>query len=60
MFERSSIKKIVVLTVAKLVIKPATQQCHLNEALWGLIGEVCEAYVDDIIMWAKDADELGC
>ncbi|KAE8538269.1 hypothetical protein D1P53_005610 [Cryptococcus gattii VGV] len=38
---------------------PATQQCHLNEALHGLIGEVYEVYVDDIIVWAKDADELN-
>lgn len=38
---------------------PATQQRHLNEALRGLIGEICEVYVDDIIVWAKDADELN-
>ena len=38
---------------------PATQQRRLNEALRGLIGEICEAYVDDIIVWAKDADELN-
>lgn len=36
----------------------ATQQCHINEALQGLTGECCKAYVDDIIIWGKDAKDL--
>lgn len=34
---------------------PAAQQCCINEALQGLTGECCEAYVNDIIIWGKDA-----
>lgn len=37
----------------------ATQQCQLNEALWGLLGDSCEAYVDDIIVWVADAPDLN-
>lgn len=37
---------------------PATQQRRLNEALRGLLGDSCEAYVDDIIVWAADAEDL--
>lgn len=35
----------------------ATQQCHINEALQGLTGECCKAYVDDIIIWGNDAKD---
>lgn len=34
---------------------PAAQQCCINEALQGLTGECCEAYVNVIIIWGKDA-----
>lgn len=34
---------------------PAAQQCCINEALQGLTGECCEVYVNDIIIWGKDA-----
>ncbi|TYJ51194.1 hypothetical protein B9479_008249 [Cryptococcus floricola] len=37
---------------------PATQQRRVNEALRGLIGETCEAYVDNVIVWADDDEEL--
>ncbi|EAL20358.1 hypothetical protein CNBF1680 [Cryptococcus deneoformans B-3501A] len=37
---------------------PAAQQRRINEALQGLTGECCEAYVDDIIIWGKDAKDL--
>lgn len=37
---------------------PAAQQHCINEALQGLAGECCEAYVDDIIIWGKDAWDL--
>lgn len=37
----------------------ATQQCQLNEVLWGLLGNSCEAYVDDIIVWVADAPDLN-
>ncbi|UOH84329.1 hypothetical protein LQV05_001125 [Cryptococcus neoformans] len=37
---------------------PAAQQCRINEALQGLTRECCEAYVDDIIIWGKDAKDL--
>ncbi|KAE8539879.1 hypothetical protein D1P53_003817 [Cryptococcus gattii VGV] len=37
---------------------PAAQQWHINEALQGLTGECCKAYVDDIIIWGKDAQDL--
>lgn len=37
---------------------PAAQQRCINEALHGLTGECCEAYVDDIIIWGKDAKDL--
>ncbi|KAE8541724.1 hypothetical protein D1P53_001896 [Cryptococcus gattii VGV] len=37
---------------------PAVQQCQINEALQGLTGECCEAYVDDIIIWGKNAKDL--
>ena len=37
---------------------PAAQQRRINEALQGLTGECCEAYVDDIIIWGKDAKSL--
>ncbi|UOH84918.1 hypothetical protein LQV05_001733 [Cryptococcus neoformans] len=37
---------------------PAAQQHRINEALQGLAGECCEAYVDDIIIWGKDAKDL--
>lgn len=33
------------------------QQRRINEALQGVAGECCEAYVDDII-WGKDARDL--
>ncbi|OXH24651.1 hypothetical protein J005_05993 [Cryptococcus neoformans] len=36
----------------------AAQQHRINEALQGLAGECCEAYVDDIIIWGKDAKDL--
>ncbi|KAE8543244.1 hypothetical protein D1P53_000734 [Cryptococcus gattii VGV] len=36
----------------------AAQQCCINEALQGLAGECCEAYVDDIIIWGTDARDL--
>ncbi|KAE8542769.1 hypothetical protein D1P53_000831 [Cryptococcus gattii VGV] len=37
---------------------PAAQQQCINEALQGLAGECCKAYVDDIIIWGKDARDL--
>ncbi|UOH84330.1 hypothetical protein LQV05_001126 [Cryptococcus neoformans] len=37
---------------------PAAQQCCINEALQGLTRECCKAYVDDIIIWGKDAKDL--
>ncbi|TYJ51308.1 hypothetical protein B9479_008125, partial [Cryptococcus floricola] len=37
---------------------PATQQRRLNEALRGLLSECCEAYVDDIIIWADNDTSL--
>lgn len=37
---------------------PAAQQCCINKALQGLAGECCEAYMDDIIIWGKDAKDL--
>ncbi|UOH79357.1 hypothetical protein LQV05_000361 [Cryptococcus neoformans] len=36
----------------------AAQQRRINEALQGLAGECCEAYMDDIIIWGKDAKDL--
>ncbi|OXH32910.1 hypothetical protein J005_03127 [Cryptococcus neoformans] len=37
---------------------PAAQQHCINKALQGLAGERCKAYVDDIIIWGKDAKDL--
>lgn len=37
---------------------PAAQQRRINEALQGLAGECCEAYVDDIIIWGTDSEDL--
>lgn len=37
---------------------PAAQQRRINEALHGLTRECCEVYVDDIIIWGKDAKDL--
>ncbi|KAE8541147.1 hypothetical protein D1P53_002502 [Cryptococcus gattii VGV] len=37
---------------------PTVQQHQINEALQGLTGECCEVYVDDIIIWGKNAKDL--
>lgn len=37
---------------------PAAQQHRITEALQGLTGECCKAYVDDIIIWGKDVKSL--
>lgn len=37
---------------------PAAQQRRITEALQGLTGECCKAYMDDIIIWGKDAKSL--
>jgi RNase H-like domain found in reverse transcriptase/Reverse transcriptase (RNA-dependent DNA polymerase)/Integrase zinc binding domain len=36
---------------------PATHQRRMNEALRPLIGEICHAYLDDIIIWSQTLEE---
>lgn len=36
---------------------PATHQRRMEDALRGLHGRICYAYLDDVIIWAQDLAE---